>query len=68
MKAGETKVGYLYNMRESRHFMTDEGREVAGLLLYLIAKDGSTFRATHLHMPYFFVRGKFKVLIVCIIC
>lgn len=62
MEEGETKVGYLYNMRESRHHVGDTGREIAGLLLYFIARDGSTFRATHLYRPYFYVFSFFLML------
>ncbi|CAD7929803.1 unnamed protein product [Amoebophrya sp. A25] len=56
MRRGDKRTGYLFNMRETIHRVESSGREIAGLLLYCIARDGSTFRATHLYRPYFLVR------------
>ena len=43
-------------MRETRHHVESLGRDIQGLLLYFIGKDGLTFRATHLYRPYFLIR------------
>jgi len=55
IQPGETRIGYLFNMKISRHY-DENGRTLAGMLLYFLQRDGRTFRATFLYRPYFFVQ------------
>lgn len=55
LQPGESRVGYLFNMKPTRHY-DEGGRTLSGLLLYFLQRDGSTFRCTFLYRPYFFVQ------------
>merc|ERR1719253_2151278 len=51
---GETRMGYLFNMKQTRHY-DEGGRTLTGMVLYFLQRDGTTFRCTFLFRPYFFV-------------
>eukprot|EP00438_Fugacium_kawagutii_P011178 Skav227752 [mRNA] locus=scaffold3513:572094:589131:- [translate_table: standard] len=55
LQPGETRRGYLFNMKNTRHY-DEGGRSLSGLLLYFYQRDGRTFRCTFLYRPYFFVQ------------
>jgi len=55
LQPGEKRVGYLFNMKTSRHY-DENGRNLSALLLYFLQRDGTTFRASFLYRPYFFVQ------------
>jgi DNA polymerase epsilon subunit 1 len=55
MAPGETRMGYLFNMKQTRHY-DEGGRTLTGLVLYFVQRDGVTFRCTFLYRPYFFVQ------------
>ncbi|CAJ1349815.1 unnamed protein product [Effrenium voratum] len=45
---GETRRGYLFNVKTTRHY-DEGGRALSGLLLYFFQRDGRTFRCTFLY-------------------
>nr|USW07830.1 DNA polymerase epsilon catalytic subunit A [Crypthecodinium cohnii] len=55
LQPGESRIGYLYNMKISRHY-DEGGRMLSGLVLYFLQRDGRGFRCTFLYRPYFFVQ------------
>lgn len=55
LQPGESRIGYLFNVKPTRHY-DDAGRTLAGMLLYFLQRDGRTFRCTFLYRPYFFVQ------------
>ncbi|CAE8634523.1 unnamed protein product, partial [Polarella glacialis] len=57
LQSGEGRVGYLFNMKPTRHY-DEGGRTLTGMLLYFLQRDGRTFRCTFLYRPYFFVQAK----------
>eukprot|EP00746_Dinoflagellata_sp_MGD_P145157 gnl/MRDRNA2_/MRDRNA2_77802_c0_seq1.p1 gnl/MRDRNA2_/MRDRNA2_77802_c0~~gnl/MRDRNA2_/MRDRNA2_77802_c0_seq1.p1 ORF type:complete len:2564 (-),score=510.18 gnl/MRDRNA2_/MRDRNA2_77802_c0_seq1:8-7699(-) len=59
MEPGESRVGYLFNMKENHHY-DENNRKLSGLVLYFLARDGCTFRCTFLYRPYFFLDLKPK--------
>eukprot|EP00435_Cladocopium_sp_Y103_P006940 s375_g2.t1 len=50
LQPGETRRGYLFNMKNTRHY-DEGGRSLSGLLLYFYQRDGRTFRCTFLYRP-----------------
>jgi DNA polymerase epsilon subunit 1 len=48
-------MGYLFNMKQTRHY-DEGGRTLTGMVLYFLQRDGMTFRCTFLYRPYFFVQ------------
>lgn len=55
LQPGESRVGYLFNMKPSRHY-DEMGRHLSAMLLFFLQRDGRTFRATFTFRPYFFVQ------------
>eukprot|EP00929_Paragymnodinium_shiwhaense_P053984 TRINITY_DN27061_c1_g1_i1.p1 TRINITY_DN27061_c1_g1~~TRINITY_DN27061_c1_g1_i1.p1 ORF type:complete len:2570 (-),score=762.48 TRINITY_DN27061_c1_g1_i1:128-7837(-) len=52
---GESRIGYMFNFKPTRHY-DDSGRQLSGLIVYFLQRDGGTFRATFVYRPYFFVQ------------
>jgi len=55
LQPGDKRVGYLFNLKVSRHY-DESGRMLSALLLYFLQRNGTTFRCTFLYRPYFFVQ------------
>ena len=55
MSDGEEREGYLFNMKNTTQHNDDDGRTLAGLLLYFLTSDGQNFRCTYLYRPYLYV-------------
>eukprot|EP00927_Polykrikos_kofoidii_P009002 TRINITY_DN13745_c0_g1_i1.p1 TRINITY_DN13745_c0_g1~~TRINITY_DN13745_c0_g1_i1.p1 ORF type:complete len:2600 (-),score=438.75 TRINITY_DN13745_c0_g1_i1:20-7819(-) len=55
LQPGETRVGYLFNLKPTRYY-DDGGRNLSGFLLYFLQRDGTTMRCTFVYRPYFFIQ------------
>eukprot|EP00928_Gymnodinium_smaydae_P047182 TRINITY_DN31474_c0_g1_i1.p1 TRINITY_DN31474_c0_g1~~TRINITY_DN31474_c0_g1_i1.p1 ORF type:complete len:2595 (-),score=668.49 TRINITY_DN31474_c0_g1_i1:121-7905(-) len=55
LQPGESRIGYLFNMKVTRHY-DEGGRQLSGMVLYFLQRDGCTFRCTFVYRPYMFVQ------------
>jgi DNA polymerase epsilon subunit 1 len=55
MEDGPERIGYLTNMLPTSIARGEDRAERSAMELFLLEQDGSTFKATVVHEPYFFV-------------
>jgi DNA polymerase epsilon subunit 1 len=55
LKTGETKVGYLYNLRATSRPSPESGSPESVIQLYFLDKHGKSFTCMHKFQPYFLV-------------
>jgi DNA polymerase epsilon subunit 1 len=52
---GETRLGYLLNVQPATVKDDESGAELSAIDFYFVCQDGTSFRATKVYSPYFYV-------------